>query len=503
MAIAYKVDENNRCTVPTVCINPNSMTVYNAIYGDRGEDVLATHHINFIDNFHDLQISASGARSLKKSVQIIAYLNKKRKIEEIAKKNLNRAVNKKWARLRKVHLKNFCLCTFATLTLPSEQMHTDVEIASQCINPLLSYLRKYYNLKYFVWKKELQANGNLHFHLILDCFVDHVQLRAEWNKILNKGKVRGIAQPFDYVDRYHDKRVKQYANGFQFQQTQRLRDAFDRECDKYLRKGPLSQENMDKIWADCQAYEEGLQRNAYNNEMAKDPLNRWRNPNSTDIKAVKKAAQVSYYIAKYIAKDMAANSPEILQYINDTNDYKKLIIEQITAITKECGIIQEYTKDAKGKKTKRPINLSPEQIELRHYCQKWQKNKNADRSALIQKYRDMFDELERLIEALRVYREKHCPLQGRLWFKSQSLSVFQKGCHLELDDQVTSELVILERELGTAQDGIQRVIRDNDRELITFICSVFQLAHYKRWFLLHCFDGWISECLQHNKERNL
>lgn len=491
MAIAYPVKEGERISIPTLCINPNTSVVYNQYIEERGKKVLATHNINFVDNFHDLQMSGAAVKNIRKAVQMIAYLNKKKKIEAIKKQSLNRGLNKKWAKLRKTNIKNFCLVTFATFTLPSKQKHTDTEITHECINPLLQYLRKYYNLKYFVWKKELQENGNLHFHIVLDCFVDYYQLRTTWNRLINKGKVRGIAEPFNYVDEYRKNRLADYANGFKYIPGQKVRDMIDYEINKAMRRNGgeiLSTERMDQIAERCRYFDQNAQYQNYLVQMKLPEEQRWRDPNSTDIKAVKKSQQVASYIAKYLAKDMYYNSPEIQDYINQTNEYKQLIWQTLKQITAEAD---------KNDKVK-------------EYCLRWKIDHGENRDHLSLQMQKLFDDLENLIEGLKIFRSKHCPVLGRLWMKSQTLTVFSKGCHVELDDYVLSELQALERELHVSEqdadknpNALKLVYRDEDKSLITFICTVFQFAHYKRWYLLKIFDDWVDECLFFNKMQKL
>lgn len=491
MAIAYPIKEGERIKIPTLCINPNTSVVYNQYIEERGKKVLATHNINFVDNFHDLQMSGSAVKNIRKAVQMIAYLNKKKKVEAVKKQSLNRGLNKKWAKLRKTTIKNFCLVTFATFTLPSRQKHTDTEITHECINPLLQYLRKYYNLKYFVWKKELQENGNLHFHIVLDCFVDYYQLRTTWNRLINKGKVRGIAEPFNYVDEYRKNRLADYANGFVYIPGQKVRDMIDFEITKAMRKNGgeiLSNEQMDKISERCRMEDEDCQRRAYNAQMNLPEDKRWRDPNSTDIKAVKKSHQVASYISKYLAKDMYYNSPEIQNYINQTNEYKQLIWQTLKTITAEAD----------------------KNNQVKEYCLRWKIDHNENRDHLSRQMQQLFDDLENLLEGLKIYREKNCPVLGRLWMKSQTLTVFAKGCHLELDDYIISELQILERELHVSEqdpktnpNAIRLVYRDEEKSLITFICTVFQFAHFKRWYLLKLYDDWIDECLAWNLTKKL
>lgn len=85
---------------------------------------------------------------------------------------------------------------FVTLTLPSTQIHCDKILTKECLNQLLVELRKYHNVKNYVWKAEAQENGNLHYHIAIDTPVDYDKLRDRWNRITNK---------LGYVDRFEEK----------------------------------------------------------------------------------------------------------------------------------------------------------------------------------------------------------------------------------------------------------------------------------------------------------
>lgn len=76
--------------------------------------------------------------------------------------------------------------TFATLTLPAEQVHSDREIYRECLMPLLTLLRREHGLEQYVWRAEAQENGRLHYHLILDRYVDKRTLQFAWNMCLDR-----------------------------------------------------------------------------------------------------------------------------------------------------------------------------------------------------------------------------------------------------------------------------------------------------------------------------
>lgn len=84
---------------------------------------------------------------------------------------------------------------FITLTLSEKQKHTDVEFKRLVFQPFLDYLRKYEwldaqrqsrKLKYYFWRAESQANGNIHFHICTDAYIDKRIIQWNWNRFLDK-----------------------------------------------------------------------------------------------------------------------------------------------------------------------------------------------------------------------------------------------------------------------------------------------------------------------------
>lgn len=74
---------------------------------------------------------------------------------------------------------------FITLTLSDAQKHSDAYIKEHMLQPFLYWLTRYYNCTY-VWKAEIQNNGNIHFHITVDTFIHWKSVRAKWNSILCK-----------------------------------------------------------------------------------------------------------------------------------------------------------------------------------------------------------------------------------------------------------------------------------------------------------------------------
>jgi hypothetical protein len=74
---------------------------------------------------------------------------------------------------------------FITLTLPTQQKHTDEYIKEHMLQPLLYFMSRYYQTLY-VWKAESQLNGNIHFHITVDTYIPWKAIATKWNQICAK-----------------------------------------------------------------------------------------------------------------------------------------------------------------------------------------------------------------------------------------------------------------------------------------------------------------------------
>ena len=151
-----------------------------------------------------------------------------------------------------------------TLTLPSEQKHTDNEIKHKALNNFFTQMRTKYELQNYLWKAEKQKNGNIHFHIVIDKYVEHSAIRSIWNKILD-----GLG----YIESYRANQKAFHKNGF--------------------RPRP----ELFKHWSlksQIEAYKSGQVTN-------------WSNPSSTvDIHSLKKVRNAKAYLAKYLTKNSDA-----------------------------------------------------------------------------------------------------------------------------------------------------------------------------------------------------
>ncbi|MFL0146661.1 rolling circle replication-associated protein, partial [Tenacibaculum maritimum] len=151
---------------------------------------------------------------------------------------------------------------FVTLTLPYAQMHTDAVLRRSLIK-FIDNLRKTYGVEHYVWKAEAQKNGNIHFHLIIDKYINMDVIKRLWNKQLSK---------LGYIQKYAEKRRKE---GFIYKPF-------------YMCKGVKVKSRK--------SYEEQKKYFEYEKSIG------FSSPYSTEIKSLKDVSDTSAYIMKYMDK---------------------------------------------------------------------------------------------------------------------------------------------------------------------------------------------------------
>lgn len=162
-------------------------------------------------------------------------------------------------------------CAMITLTLSDTQKHDDKIITSEMLSLFLQNMRDKYKFSNYVWRAEVQKNGNIHYHIITDSQVNYYVIRYVWNRIQNR---------FGYIDSYKEK----YSNM-----------SYDSYKKEYL-KNYLK--NSNKIKTDLKQLENVM----YKGYLLGKKQN-WEQPNSVDVKFIHNDKTFFQYIAKYISKD--------------------------------------------------------------------------------------------------------------------------------------------------------------------------------------------------------
>lgn len=204
----------------------------------RLEKKKAQSKINLAQRKQTFALSYQSKRKIRDTVGLLGQLSKPRTI---------------WHQKSKP-IYNF-RTAFITLTLPSEQVHTDLEI-KKCLNNFLTSLRSVYGLKNYIWKAELQANENIHFHIITDIFISHQAVRYYWNSAI---EVLGYVSA--YRCKYLGKSLQDYA---EMRKT---------TVDKALRGFQFGQKTD------------------------------WKSPPTEQVISIHSIGQLSYYVSKYVSKD--------------------------------------------------------------------------------------------------------------------------------------------------------------------------------------------------------
>jgi len=116
-------------------------------------------------NYQTNDISKHARKRLMRALETITFVTPTRYI-------YNAQYNKKV---------KFKLAT-VTLTLSfMQEKITDKLIVKHLLTPFLAQLKRQYGVINYVWKAEKQKNKNIHFHIIIDNYIDHLILRNIWN----------------------------------------------------------------------------------------------------------------------------------------------------------------------------------------------------------------------------------------------------------------------------------------------------------------------------------
>lgn len=131
---------------------------------------------------------------------------------------------------------------FVTLTLPARQGSiSDKEIKRECLDVWFKSAKRIFKLNNYVWRAERQKNGNLHFHIISDCYMPFDQLRDSWNQRLER---LGFITAFEKI---HGHR---HPNSTDVHSIKKVRD-LSAYMVKYMCKLKKNEQKIDgKVW-DC------------------------------------------------------------------------------------------------------------------------------------------------------------------------------------------------------------------------------------------------------------
>ena len=251
--------ESRFSVIPKISIRPNKVVFYNQFVKNKyaegvspstlAPEVKKTLQAMGVPvkslpecNKHNFEISFKAASRIKEKVTWLYELAKNKTVTTTGGKTLY----------------SFKM-NFITLTLPSVQQHDTAQITSICLNQFLVECSKKFGLTNYVWRLEFQKNGNVHYHIATDCFIDYTSCKLIWNRCLSK---------LGYIARYQDKFLGM---------------TFNEYCKNYNDNGKVS-------------------FNTLRERFGRGTATRWDSPNTVDVRAVSNAKNISFYISKYITK---------------------------------------------------------------------------------------------------------------------------------------------------------------------------------------------------------
>lgn len=132
---------------------------------------------NLKDNSKKLGVSQMSAKKIKHAISYLAASATQKRV-------YNRETKKtSWFKL-----------AFVTLTFPKigDKLVDDKKAAS-CLHDWLVMAQAKWPIYNYFWKAETTAAGQIHFHITIDCFIHHKNLRLSWNRILNR---KGLLDDF-------------------------------------------------------------------------------------------------------------------------------------------------------------------------------------------------------------------------------------------------------------------------------------------------------------------
>lgn len=209
-------------TIPCVAISPFAVTAFSMPQTNGNAPPRSSSSLrNLTENTHKGYISPKSASRLKRTVGwLVLRVREKKKLHRLDTSALSKSIS------------------FITLTLPSTQVHTDNELKANCLNQFLIELKRDYSLSDYVWRAEKQKNGNLHFHLVCSEFVPHWEIRARWNRIVEK---------LGYVSRYRAATGKDNPNSTDVHRLEKCKKVA-RYVAKYCSKNELGHPVQGRLW---------------------------------------------------------------------------------------------------------------------------------------------------------------------------------------------------------------------------------------------------------------
>lgn len=250
--------------LPSFSLQPNKLSSFNSVFiRDKANEQIKsikegsrtrakkftniTESNSVTRSSHNYTISDNAFRNLKSKINWLYYLSKSKQIKTYNGKDIF----------------NFKI-GFITLTLPSKQRTCTKDVTRSLLNPFLTEIRQRTGMENYVWRLEFQKNGNVHYHIVTDTYLDYHLVKKIWNRLLNS---KGYIRP--YADKMNKLLLSDYVDLYKY--------------------------NTNYTYSD-------LVKN-----YARNKRENWSQPNSVDVKPVISNKAIANYISKYFSKDSDEN----------------------------------------------------------------------------------------------------------------------------------------------------------------------------------------------------
>jgi hypothetical protein len=175
-------------------------------------------------------------------------------------------------------------------------------------------LKSRVDLENYVWRLEFQKNRNVHYHIVTDSYIDYYLALKIWNRIIEKlGYISNYKKKFENISLFDYNKMTNKNNYYEF---------------------------------------ETIAKRYYKGKSEK-----WKMPNTIDVKSVTNNKKISNYIAKYFGKndDSKSMCNELDNEINSKSlrlwfcSRKLSKLKSVTDYTENCRkeikiIIEKYAK---------------------------------------------------------------------------------------------------------------------------------------------------------------
>jgi len=133
-----------------------------------------------------------------------------------------------------------------TLTLPSTQMHDDNTIKRECLTRFVDLMCRKFDVRFYYWIAEKQKNGNIHFHVLADRFIEWQWVRKAWNTRL---------ETLGYLDAFEQKNGHRNPNSTDIQMIRSLSKSSD-YVTKYTSKADQQGGIQGRLHGECDKLKE-------------------------------------------------------------------------------------------------------------------------------------------------------------------------------------------------------------------------------------------------------